>query len=67
METEILKLIISSSSMALSLAILFVYSWRMFIRSEKETERLKKEFSDLQRQFHTFKDKIIEELLKQKK
>lgn len=62
METEIFKLIVNSGGLAIALAILFFYSFNSFRQHTRERIEMRKEISNLQTEFHEFKNEMIEQL-----
>lgn len=63
MEKTIFEMIINTGGLALVIAILFYYSLKSYQSNLTERLQQRKELSDLQSQFHSFKNDIIEKLI----
>jgi hypothetical protein len=63
MEKSIFELIMNAGGLALALAILFYYSYKSFNLSSSERKELKTELSALQKDFHNFKNQMIDKLV----
>lgn len=63
MEMEIIKLIANAGAFAIVIAILFYYSVYSFKSSKSEKVQLRSDLTQLQKEFHEFKNQMIEKLI----
>jgi hypothetical protein len=62
METKIFEMLTNAGGLALVLSILFFYSLNSFRQHSRERIELRKELSDLQADYHEFKNQMIERM-----
>ncbi|MFN8258134.1 MAG: hypothetical protein U0W24_20765 [Bacteroidales bacterium] len=62
MDAKIFELIANTGGMALVFSILFFYSLNSFKQHSRERVELRKELTDLQTDYHGFKNQMIERM-----
>jgi hypothetical protein len=62
MDAKIFELITNTGGMALVLAVLFFYSLNSFRQHSRERIELRKELTELQADYHGFKNQMLERM-----